>query len=124
MGSKVKVRLLVEEAGRLKNNMLAQNLDAIQKLGLPQNKIPATPGELISLVLPYIFYGAGIALLIYLVMGGLQLMTSRGDPKAMQMAQAKITNAFVGFIIVIFSVIIVSVLGHIFGIQSFVLIFK
>lgn len=99
--------------------ILAQNLDQIQSNGLPSNKIPATLGATISLVLPYIFYGAGLALLIYLVLGGLQLMTSRGDPKGVQAAQAKITTALIGFVIVVFAFSIVVIIGKVFGITSF-----
>ena|SRR3972149_3863124 len=98
---------------------LAQDFDAIQSQGLQGNTLPNTPGELVSLVLPYIFYGVGIGLLIYLVMGGLQMMTSRGDPKAMQMAQAKITNALIGFVIVTISFTIVALAGRILGIEVF-----
>jgi hypothetical protein len=45
-------------------------------------------------------------------------MTSRGDPKAAQGAQAKITNALIGFIIVIFAFFIVQLFGQVFGIQN------
>ena len=51
-------------------------------------------------------------------------MTSRGDPKAMQGAQAKITNALIGFIIVIFAFALVTLIGRIFGIGAFGNIFK
>ena len=75
-------------------------------------------GSIIGAVLPYIFGAAGIALLIYLILGGLQLMISRGDPKAMQSAQAKITNALIGFVIIIFAFFIVQLFGQLFGLQS------
>ena len=45
-------------------------------------------------------------------------MTSRGDPKAMQSAQAKITNATIGFVIVIFAYFLVALIGKIFGIGA------
>ena len=100
--------------------LLAQNLDQIQLQGLgTHNTIPKTPGAVITLILPYVFYGAAIALLIYLVLAGLQMMTSRGDPKGMQMAQAKITTTLIGFVIVVFSFAIVVILGKVFGITSF-----
>lgn len=99
-------------------------LDAIQSSGLQGSKVPTQIGPLISLILPYIFYGAGIGLLVYLIMGGLQLMTSRGDPKGIQAAQAKITNALIGFLIVIFSFILVALFGKVLGITAFETIFK
>lgn len=99
--------------------MLAQNLDlnSIQQHALG-NVIPSDLGTLIGNLLPYIFGAAGIALLIYLVLGGLQLMTSRGDPKAMQGAQAKITNALIGFVIIIIAFFVVQLFGQLLGLQS------
>jgi hypothetical protein len=94
------------------------DFNKIQTGAFPGNTIPANIGGLIGNILPYIFGAAGLALLIYLVIGGLQMMTSRGDPKAMQGAQAKITNAVIGFVIVIFAFVFVQLIGSIFGIQN------
>jgi hypothetical protein len=102
---------------------IAQSLNAIQSAGLPGNTIPVTLGAVIQKILPFVFYGAAIALLIYMVSGGLQLMTSRGDPKGIAAAQSKITNALIGFVIIVFSVAIVLVLGKVFGITIFENIF-
>ena len=74
-------------------------------------------GSLISSLLPYIFSAAGILLLIYLVLGGLQMMTSKGDPKAMQSAQGKITNALLGFVIIIISYTIVQLVANLLGLR-------
>jgi hypothetical protein len=81
-------------------------------------------GGIITQILPYIFGAAAIFLLIYLVTAGLSMMLSRGDPKAMQAAQAKITNAAIGFVIVFFAYALVSIIGSIFGIEVFGSIFK
>ncbi|HJY98422.1 MAG TPA: hypothetical protein VJ227_01770 [Patescibacteria group bacterium] len=78
-----------------------------------------TPGELVGNMLPYVFGLAGITLLIYLILGGFQLMTSRGDPKAIQAAQGKITNAVIGFVIIIIAYFLVNLLGQIFNIEQF-----
>lgn len=76
-------------------------------------------GQLIGSFLPYVFGAAGLALLIYLVMGGFQLMLSRGDPKAIESARSKITSALVGFVIVIIAFFLVQLLGQILGIDAF-----
>lgn len=96
------------------------SLDQLNKIQTDAlgNKIPADIGTLIGNTLPYIFGAAAIALLIYLVLGGFQLMTSRGDPKAAQGAQAKITNAVIGFVIIIFAFFIVQIFGQLFGLQG------
>ena len=98
--------------------LLAQNLDQIQASAFPKNSIPTNVGGLIGKTLPYIFGVAGIGLVVYLVLGGLQMMTSRGDPKAMQSAQAKITNALIGFVIIIIAFFIVQLLGQLLGLQN------
>jgi hypothetical protein len=103
--------------------MLAQNLDAIQSgagISLPFSDI----GGFISSILPYIFGAAALALLVYLIMGGFQIMTSRGDPKGVQGGQSKITNAIIGFVIVIIAFGIVALIGQLFGIGVFGQIFK
>jgi len=106
--------------------MLAQNLDQIQQQGLPGFVGGKTIGDLVknSKILDYVFGAAAIALLVYMVTAGLQMMLSRGDPKAMQAAQAKITNALLGFVIVFFAFALVSIVGKILGIGIFATIFK
>ncbi len=108
------------------NSMLAQNLQQIEGIGLPGFKWASAPlGYILSYgLLPYIFGAAGIALLIYLVFGGFQLMLAKGDPKAIQGAQAKITNALIGFIIVVISYTLTRLIGQIFGISAINNIFK
>lgn len=106
----------------MNNMLLALSLDTIGVEGLPDFKYNVSgwtqPARLIAVVLPYIFGAAGLALLVYMVLGGLQLMTSRGDPKAAQAAQAKITNAVIGFVIIILAFFIVQIFGQVFGIEN------
>lgn len=75
-------------------------------------------GDIISELLKYLFPLAGMLLLLYLIFGGFQLMLSRGDPKATQSAQGKITNALVGFIIVFAAYWIVQILASILGLEK------
>ncbi|KKU10262.1 MAG: hypothetical protein UX13_C0016G0019 [Candidatus Woesebacteria bacterium GW2011_GWB1_45_5] len=107
----------------LESNMIAQNLDSIQSgagINLPFSDI----GGLIGNILPYVFGAAAIALLIYLISGGFQLMTSQGDPKAIQGAQGKITNALIGFVIVFTAFLIVQIIGEVLDLGAFSLIFQ
>jgi hypothetical protein len=110
--------------------MLAQlDLNTIQNnafsnLAITGATIPTNIGQLIGNILPYVFGAAAIALLAYLVLGGFQLMTSRGDPKAAQAAQGKITNAIIGFIIIIFAFVVVMIIGKIFNLPIFSSIFS
>lgn len=102
--------------------MAALNLDAIESKGLPGIGVKNI-GDVITTTLPYIYMMAAVALLIFLVSGGLQLMTAKGDPKAIQGAQGKITNALLGFIIVIVSIVIVRFIGELLGINIFSTLF-
>ncbi len=88
------------------------------------NKGDLKLGEIVSGLLPYLFAGAGLLLLLYLIFGGFQLMTSAGDPKKTQEAKGKITNALVGFFIVFISYWLVQIVGTILGIEVITNIFK
>lgn len=96
------------------------NLEEIQGKAIPEFTFSGQPdlGVLIGNLIPYFLTFAGILLLLYLLFGGLQLMLSRGDPKAMQDAKGKISNALVGFLIVFAAYWIVQLLGEVLGLQG------
>lgn len=98
------------------------DFNAIQQ-GAGLKNVPDNVGPLIEKALPYVFGIVGFLLLIFMVLGGLQLMTSRGDPKAVAAAQAKITNALIGFVVVLLSAGIVIILGKVLNIPAFSNIF-
>ena len=60
-------------------------------------------GDIINTIIPYIFTAAGLLLLLYLIYGGYHMIISGGEPKALQEAKGKVTNALIGFIIVFLS---------------------
>lgn len=98
---------------------LAQiDFDKLQKASNPDFGFSSF-GEIITAILPYVYSIAGIALLLMLLAGGLQLMTSGGDPKGMEGGKQKITNALIGIIIVFVSFWIVQIVGRILGIEVF-----
>lgn len=72
-------------------------------------------GNIVSTLLPYLFSLAGLLLLLYLLFGGFQLMTSGGDPKKIQEAKGKLTNALVGFIIVFVAYWLVQIIASVLG---------
>jgi len=103
--------------------MLTQiDFEALQKDVNPKFEFQDI-GGIVSKLLPYLFAGAGLLLLLFLLYGGISLMLSRGDPKAVQSAKDKITGAIVGFVIVFFAYWIVQIVGKILGIESIVQIF-
>ena len=109
---------------------LAIDLNKIQNVGIPTLTLRSGGrtddgiGRLLTIVLPYLYSGAAILLLIYLVSGGLQMMFAKGDPKALQSAQGKITTSLIGFIIIIFAYFITRLIGQVFGIEAIEEIFK
>lgn len=70
-----------------------------------------------------VFIFAGLALLLYFLLGGFQLMTSSGDPKKAESAKQTLTNALVGFVIVFIAYWLVQALGSILGIEAIKSIF-
>jgi hypothetical protein len=80
----------------------------------------ATIGDLFnSGIVNLIFFVAGAAFLLYLVAGGLGLMTSRGDPKAIEAGKARVINGLTGFIIIFTAYWIVQVVGYLLGLEGF-----
>lgn len=72
-------------------------------------------------ILPYIFSIAGIILLFNLVSAGIKLMTSRGEPKNIESAKAKITTSLIGILILFSSFWIVKLILQFIGINVLVI---
>lgn len=63
-----------------------------------------------------VIIGVGIALtIVYLVLGGIQYITSRGDTKAADEARGALTNAVIGFVVVLGAITVRIVVGNILG---------
>jgi len=111
----------------MRSNLLAQvDFNQLRQFLKPssQSKIDLsnpnlTLGEIISALLPYIFAIAGIILFVFLVMGGFGLLTSGGDPEKAKNAQARITSALIGFLIIFLAYWLTQILEVIFGISIF-----
>ena len=95
-------------------------LETIQDKAFPGAEINTTTkiGDIVSLILPYVFTITGILLLVYLLMGGLQLMFAAGEPKKVQGAWGKITNAVIGFVIIFVAYWVTKLIGQIFNIAA------
>ncbi len=70
--------------------------------------------SVVSNAIPFIFPIAGVILLLYLVWGGFDILTSMGDSKKVEAAKGKVTNAIVGFLIIFFAYWIVQILDNVF----------
>lgn len=76
-------------------------------------------GDIINTLIPYIFALAGLALLMILIWGGFEMMTSAGDPKKVESAKAKLTNGVFGFVIIFIAYWLIQILEVIFGLKIF-----
>lgn len=96
------------------------DISSLIRITLPGSIVGSAPvGTLVTLLIPYVFIFAGFALLFYLVAGGLQIMVSQGDPKALSGGKDKIQNALVGFIIMFAAFWIVKLVGRVLGLETF-----
>ncbi|MEK7472483.1 MAG: hypothetical protein AAB625_00410 [Patescibacteria group bacterium] len=86
--------------------------------GLPAWNVLLEPSGFINLALPYIFGIAGIILLLNIITSGFKMMTSTGDPKVMQAAQAKLTTSVIGISILFVSFWIVMLIMKFLGIET------
>lgn len=97
-------------------NYLAQDFGAIQ--GEAGYQTPGSNvGEIITATLPWIFGIAGIILLLNIISSGFKMMTSQGDPKALQGAQGKLTTSAIGIVILFTSFWIVKIIMQFFGLN-------
>ena len=62
-------------------------------------------------------WGAGIGLFVMIVMGGIKLITSHGDPQAAASARQTITFAVVGLLVIVGGWLVLFLLGKVLGIN-------
>lgn len=82
------------------------------------NSADLTFGSIINSLLPYVFTIAGLAVLLYLIYGGYHMIIAAGDPKGLQEARGKITNALIGFVVLFLAYWIVILLGKVLGMPT------
>ncbi|HLC94520.1 MAG TPA: hypothetical protein VJH96_03055 [Patescibacteria group bacterium] len=81
-------------------------------------KSDPTVADVINQVMKFLYPFAGILLFIYLVWGGYDYLLSGGSPEKVKAGKAKITSAFIGFILLILSYILARLAGKILGITG------
>ena len=80
-------------------------------------------GDVVNALIPYIFGIAGFILLLMIIFSGFQMLTSAGDPKAMEAGQKRLMNSLIGFIIIFLAYWIVKFVGQMLGIEAVTKIF-
>jgi hypothetical protein len=74
-------------------------------------------GQIIGAILPYIYVGAGLILLLMLISGGITLMTSAGSPDKSKAGFGRITGALIGFVIIFVSYFVAKIVEVILGVK-------
>ncbi|MFH0773720.1 MAG: hypothetical protein V1922_05420 [bacterium] len=90
---------------------------------LYKGDVNASLGKLLSTGIQLLFLVAGIAALVYMLLGAFDYISSGGEKEKLQKAQNKIQSAVIGLlllvvVVVVFNVIMGTVLGGKFGIQD------
>ena len=108
------------------STVIAQRPDFIEiEKGLEGFRFSGTKiGGFINILIPVIFFGAGVLLLLYFISGGFTLMTSGGDPKKAAAGKEVLKNALLGFVIIFISFWVVEVVATLLGLNSILSIFS
>ncbi|MBI2442936.1 MAG: hypothetical protein HYV40_03435, partial [Candidatus Levybacteria bacterium] len=69
------------------------------------------PGAFISSVFSVLLSLSGMIALYLIIRSGYRMMTSRGNPEAIQEARERLVSAIVGLLLIIFSLVALSVIG-------------
>jgi len=77
-----------------------------------------------SNVVGVLMAGGAITLFILLLSSGFKYLTSAGDPKAVEGAKKTLTYAIGGFVLFIFSYLILKILGTITGTENIITNFQ
>lgn len=101
----------------LSNIIPPPNLPRIIEEAMPDFEFKnGTVADIINALVPYIFALAGLLLLIFLILGGFELMTSGGSPEKIESGRKKIMAAVIGFLIIFVAYWGIQILERIFGI--------
>ncbi len=73
--------------------------------------IPTQPKEMVQGILKFTsFAGGGIALIL-MILAALQMITAEGNPESIKTAQERFYSAIIGLLLIIFSVLLMQVIG-------------
>jgi len=75
--------------------------------------------KIIAAVINLFFIAGSLAVLVYLLMGGLAYITSEGDKGKIEIAKSRLTSAVLGIVIIAATYTILTLLGQFLGINFF-----
>jgi len=91
---------------------LSDELDRIKESGATKETIVSS---IINIATPV----AVIAVVLLLVYGGFMMMSSKGDPDKLQEAKQIITNAIIGFVVILLCVAILLLISNTLGLKIY-----
>ena len=74
----------------------------------------ASPGGIVSAILPYVFGIAGFLSIIIIVISGIQFITSSGNPEAAASARNRLVFALIGLAVIILAFAILQIVDKLF----------
>lgn len=82
--------------------------------------LPTSPQEFVETIFPWAIGIAGTVALLLIVVGAFTHITAAGNPEKLQKSKEIITSAIAGLIIIIFSAVLLRIIGlEIFGLPGF-----
>ncbi len=99
------------------------NTTSVAVVGIPNFPFQNI-GQILSRAATLVFSFAGLGLLLMLILGGFDFLTSAGDTKKLEQGKQRITYAIVGFIIIFIAFWVVQAVGVVFGLESIGKIFN
>jgi len=70
-------------------------------------------GSIVGFLIKFLFFFAGLAALLYLLLGAFSWVTSSGDKENVKKAQDKIQAAVVGLVLIVVVVVIIATLEQV-----------
>ena len=83
--------------------------------GFTSYRGPGSIATIISSIVSVFTIFAGLAFLIYFIIGALAWITSAGDPQKLEIAKGRMSTAVIGLIVVVISFPIVYIIGQLTG---------
>lgn len=75
-------------------------------------------GKLVSTVVQWLFIIAAILAVVYLIMGGIKWITSRGDKAGVEAARKQIVSAIIGLVVVAAAFLVLNIVFNVLGINN------
>lgn len=72
-------------------------------------------GSLATVVVKFLISLAGVTSLIFIIIGGIKIVTASGDEKKLAGAQSTILYAIIGLIVTILALVMVNIVQKFFG---------